>query len=190
MFKLLKKSVSAAEVAEVLWNGCRDWPVKYGGDLKIKFSFEKDINEVFDEMVYYHSFATDYALYCQLESQPKIEKAIRDAFSIHLSRFAREHKCKPVPPGQWMGDTLIWMQTGDASVDIGNPLSNLKDRAALYAQSLERRNDRSDGERTAHLLSSWCGCSLDSIFILYAATLFPGNRKAVNDILDSFSIKP
>jgi hypothetical protein len=189
MLKLFRKSVSASDFAEVMWDGCSGWPAKHGGDLKEKFTFEKDISLVFDEVVYYLSFATDYAFYCQLEGKPQIEKAVRDAFGIHLARFAREHQCKPVPPGQWMDDSLIWMETGVVSTVVGNPLTNLKKRFALYAQSLERRNDRSAGERTAHLLASWCGCSFNSIFILYAMPLFLGEWKAVKDTLDSFSVK-
>ena len=189
MFAFLKKSITAAEFAKVMWDSCSEWPAKHGDSFKEKYHFEEDINEVSEEFVYYLSFVTDYAFYCQLEDKPQLEKAIRNAFSIHLSRYVREHNCKPIPSGEWFGDTLIWMQTGTVPAEIGNPLENMKRRSALYAQSLERRNDRSSGERTAHLLASWCGCSRDAIFILQVLPFFLNQWNLVKSGLNSHNIK-
>ncbi len=189
MFLFLKKSVSAADFAKIMWDSCSEWPSKHGGSLKDNFHFEKNIDEVFEEIIYYLGFITDYSFYCQFADKPQTEKSVRDAFCIHLARFAKEHNCKPIPPGEWMGDTLIWMPTGNISTEIGNPLTNLKNRSALYAQSLERRKNKSSGERTAHLLARWCGCPFDAIFILQVMPLFAEQSKMVKTAIDSLRIK-
>jgi len=121
----------------------------------------------------------------------RLKKPFETRLRIHLSRFAREHQCKPIPPGEWVDETLTWTETGVAPTDVGNPLTNLESRFALYARSLERRNDRLAGERAAHLLASWCGCGLNAIFILYATPLFHGQWKVVKDIfLTRFTSNP
>jgi GxxExxY protein len=82
MFSLFKKSVSAKDFADAIWEGTRDWPEKYGSALKKDFGdgFEKPFEDILDEMVYFMGFSTDFALHCHLSQNPKIESAVRDVF--------------------------------------------------------------------------------------------------------------
>ena len=172
----------------MMWEGTRDWPSKHGADLRQDFdgSFDRSIEAVFDEMVYYLAFATDYAFWCQLEKTPKIQDSVRGVFSAHLQRFAQDHHCPPIPSGDWLGDGLIWMP-GSAAVG-GEPSTNVKSRMHLYGRSLSRRHDRSAGERAAHILAALCGTT-DITFIVYAMPLFLGCWKGVQDVLGSFKIR-
>jgi hypothetical protein len=188
MFTLFKRSVSAEDLVSVMWDGTRDWPAKHGGDLipDLDGSFDRSTEEVLDEMVYFLAFATDYAFWCQLEKTPKIQNLVRDRFAEHLEHFAREHRCSPVPAGDWLGDGLIWMP-GDRKQG-GEPLANLKARFELYGKSLSRRHDRSAGERAAHILAALCG-TLDIAFLVYVTPLFLGRWKAVQDGLKTYKIR-
>jgi hypothetical protein len=172
-----------------MWEGVRDWPAKYGTDLKEDFdgAFERSIEEVYDEVVYFLAFATDYAFWSQLENKPQIRSAVSGAFLAHVRQFAQEHHCSPIPAGDWLGDGLIWIPSG--TTDTGSSLANLRSRFDLYGQSLSRRHDRSAGERAAHLLAACCG-TVDSEFILYATPLFLGKWKSVKEMVGSFNIKP
>ncbi|EEF63358.1 hypothetical protein [Pedosphaera parvula] len=189
MLSFFKRSISAADLALVMWEGTRDWPTKHGSDLKDTFegSCELSIEEVFEEFVYFLAFSTDYALWCQLKESPAIQSAVRDAFAVHVEQFAKQRNCRPVPSGAWMDDSLIWIP--GETTDAGHPLTNLRRRFDLYAQSLSRRHDRSAGERTAHLLAAWCG-TLDITFILCVTPLFLGRWNGIQAILGSFKIKP
>ena len=164
------------------------WPAKHGADLRQDFdgNFDRSVEEVFDEMVYYLAFATDHAFWCQLEKTPEIQNSVRDIFATHVGRFAKERHCPPIPSGDWMGDGLIWMPS-DTMLE-GEPLTNLKRRFELYGRSLSRRHDRSAGERVAHILAALCG-TLDITFIVYATPLFLGCWKGVQDVLSSFKIR-
>jgi hypothetical protein len=189
VLSFFRKSVSAADLASASWESIRDWPAKHGAALREDFdgSFERSTEEVFDEMVYFLAFATDYAFWSQLEDKPQTQNAVRGAFTAHIRQFAQEHRCSPPPAGDWLGDGLIWMPS--ATTDAEQPLANLKSRFELYGQSLSRRHDRPAGERTAHVLAACCG-TMDAIFILYAMPLFGGEWEAVRKILSSFNIKP
>jgi len=173
---------SVADLASVFWEGARDWPAKYGADVREDFggSFQRSIEEVFEEMVYFLAFATDYALWCQLEKRPQVQNALRSRFTEHIRQFAQERRCAPIPSGDWLGEGLIWMPTD--TMIAGEPLANLKRRFDLYGQSLSRRHDRSAGERTAHILAALCG-TIDAFFILYATPLFLGKWNGVRDVL-------
>ena len=115
MFSLFKRSASTDDFASVMWEGARDWPAKHGAALREDFdgSFDRSIDEVLDEMVYFLAFATDYAMWCQLEKSPQIQNSARSTFTAHLRKFAEEHRCPPIPSGEWLGDGLIWMPHSD-----------------------------------------------------------------------------
>lgn len=189
MLSFFKKSASAADLASVMWEGIREWPAKHGAALRESFdgSFERSIQEVLDEIVYFLAFSTDYSFWCQLEGKPQIQNAVREAFTAHVRQFAQEHRCSPTASGDWLGDGLIWFPS--ATTEAGQPLANLKRRFDLYGQSLSRRHDRPGGERTAHLLAAWCG-TMNATFVLYAMPLFLGQWKSVQEILGSCNIKP
>jgi hypothetical protein len=174
MFSFFGKSASVNDVARASWDVCRWWPNKNGAAVRKNFagSFDKEIQDVLTEIVYYLCFATDYAFYCQLEKQPKVEKALRDAFNGNVVNFVKEHGCKPVPQGEWMDDGLVWVPSEESADFARNdPTVNLMTRLNLYGRSLDRRNDRPPGERTAHILAALCG-TLDGRFIQYAMPLF------------------
>src|ERR1700722_6626213 len=158
MFSLFKKSVTAKEFADAVWEGTRDWPEKYGAAFKEDFGdgFEKPFEDILDEMVYFMSFSTDFSLHCHLSRNPKIESAVRDIFAAHLGEFAVKHKCKPLPSGDWLGDGLMWIPD-ESPKENGDPLGNLSKRFSLYAESIKRRKDKSASECLAHLLAAWCG---------------------------------
>src|SRR5258708_6888647 len=139
MLSLFKRSGSASDLAAVMWEGCGEWPTKHGHTLRQEFSdsFDRDIDDVYDEMVYYLSFATDYAFDSLLDGKPQVKHAVRDAFYSSLAQFAQEPKCPPIPPGEWIGDGLIWMP-GMAPSDVGKPWANIKSRFSLYGESLAR----------------------------------------------------
>jgi hypothetical protein len=171
-----------------MWEGTRDWPAKHGADIARDFagSFDRSIEEVFDEVVYYLAFATDFAFWRQLEKTPDIQNSVRDVFASYVGIFAQAQKCPGIPCGDWMGDSLIWMRS-DALIE-GEPKINLQRRFELYGRSLSRRKDRSAGERVAHILAALCG-TMDAVFILYATPLFLGRWNGVQDILGSFKIR-
>jgi hypothetical protein len=189
MLSLFKRSCSPADLAAVMWDGCSAWPAKHADKLRKEFgdSFDKDIDEVCNEMVYYLSFATDYAFDCLLDGHPQVKHAVRNAFYPYLAQFAGDQQCPPVPTGEWIGDGLIWMP-GIVTAKVGNSWDNLKGRFTLYGESLARRHDRPASERTAHILAALCG-TMDAAFILYAMPLFLGEWDAVQKILRSFRIK-
>jgi hypothetical protein len=58
MFSLFKRSASTDDFASVMWEGARDWPAKHGAALREDFdgSFDRSIDEVLDEMVYFLAF--------------------------------------------------------------------------------------------------------------------------------------
>jgi hypothetical protein len=189
MFPLFKRSASPADFAGGTWDSIRDWPVKHGAHLRQNFEgrFQRSIEEVFDEMIYYLAFATDFALWSQLKETPEIRKAVMDIFMGHVGRFAQERSCRPIRSGEWIGDSLVWMMhVGTA--EGADPLTNLKRRFDLYRRSISRRHDRSAGERTAHILAALCGI-MDGTFIAYVTPLFLVRWKGAQANLRSFKIK-
>jgi hypothetical protein len=192
MFSFFRKSASANEVAGRSWDACRWWPNKNGAAVRKSFagSFDREIQEVLTEIVYYLCFATDYAFYCQLEKQPKVEKAVRDAFIGNAMGFVNEHGCKPVPRGNWIDDGLVWVPTDDSPDFARNdPTLNLMTRLNLYGRSIDRRNDRSPGEKTAHILAALCGTQ-DSRFIVHTMPLFLERSTEVQKEIAESGIKP
>ena len=190
MFSLFKKSVSAKDFAAAIWEGTRDWPEKHGLALKKDFGdgFEKPFEDILVEMAYFIGFSTDFALHCHLSKNPKIESAVRDVFAEHLGQFALEHKCKPLPCGDWLGEGLIWIPNDESPKEIGNPLENLSKRFSLYAESIKRRKDKSASECLAHLLAAWCG-TLDISFIVYASHISLGNFQGIQEMFKSIKVK-
>jgi hypothetical protein len=190
MFPFSKKSVTVNDLVEVTWEKCRDWPAKHGSEFREMFeeSFPDTMDDVLEEVVYYLAFADDFAFYRQLEAQPEIRHAVRDSFVAHVGKYAVERNCKPLPPGDWMRDSLMWMPSGEAPRGKTDPLENVKARFVLYGKSLERKHDRSAGERAAFMLASWCG-TFDFSFIMFASPLFLGKWKGLQKILSQFRVK-
>jgi hypothetical protein len=171
-----------------MWESTRNWPAKHGADLRADLgdSFKRDIEEVFGEMVYFLAFAGDFAIWCQLKETPNVQNAVRSTFIAHVREFAQEHSCGPMPSGEWLGDSLVWIPNG--TTVAGEPLANLDRRFELYRQSLSRRRDSSAGERAAHVLAALCG-TMRLSFIVYATPLFLGPWDGLQHTLGSFKIK-
>jgi len=190
MFSFFKKSNPVAVFAETLWGEIRDWPSSAPGqefrqrferclprDLAEEVGAEESvdrestlvetIDDVCDEMVYFLSFGADFAFFNSFETA--VLSAARDPFRKHLFQFALDHRCKPLPPGDWLGDSWIWNQTGPSPLEIGRPLANLDQRFTLYAAAIQRgKGQKTLGESAAHLLSAWCAMR-DASFLLYSA---------------------
>ncbi len=201
MFSFFKKSIAAPDLAEGLWLAVLDWPAKHGAAFRTKFGNSltkgsddepppegwentaiETMDDVLDEMVYFLSFGTDVAFFRALQDPTRT--AARNGFGVHLRQFARDHRCKPLPPGEWVGDSWMWMQSGQGPLELGRPLANLDHRFALYADALQRGKgqQKSSGECVAYLLSAWCGI-LDLAFLVYATTLFTDQYLGVMDLI-------
>lgn len=169
------------------------WPAKHGAEVKAQFGegFDIGFEEVLDEMVYFLAFGTDYAIYVALKESPRASEALRTAFARPVGRYAIEHHCKPVIPGDWMDSSWIWMPTGAPPKVSGNPLDNLNDRYTQYAAAIKRRANRetSIGESSAHLLAGWC-MNLDISFLLFASTLMTEHLIRAKDLILKFQVKP
>jgi hypothetical protein len=205
MVEFFKKSIAAADFAQVMWEEVRDWPAKHGAAFKADFgdslAIESDaphpeggdstlietIDDVFDEMVYFLSFGTDFAFFLALQDPVRV--AGRGAFGAHLTQFACDHRCKPLPPGEWLGDSWMWMQNGPSPVEIGRPLANLDQRFALYTAALQRGKgqQKSSGECVSYLLGAWCGIK-DAAFLVYATTLFNHHYIGVMNVIKQFRV--
>ena len=188
VFSPFKKTISTVDLADVTWEGVRNWPSKHGDAVRevLDGKIKGNIEEVLDEIVYFLAFATDYAFWCQLEDKPQIRIAVRSTFMAHLRKFAQEHRCQPIPSGEWLEDSLIWIPNGPQ--ESKDSWTNLMKRFDLYGRSLARRHDRSAGERTSHLLAAWCGTS-SAVFILFTTPLFLGKWEGVQNVLKSVRIK-
>jgi hypothetical protein len=68
--------------------------------------FDRSTEEILDEMVYFVGFATDHALWCQLEKTPQIQNSVRNiivSFNYVSSQFdVRPHV---VPCCGWSPET-------------------------------------------------------------------------------------
>jgi hypothetical protein len=188
MFSIFKRSVSAQDFATAVWASVRDWPTELSADLRRTFTDCAEVpeEEVFNEMIYFKAFATDYAFWRQLENASQLQKTIRGVFTQHLESFANEHCCSPIPSGDWIGDGLIWMP-GD-TILAADHRTSLRQRFELYGNSLARRTDRSAGERAAHILAALCGTH-DAIFILSAMPFFLATWKSVQEALAGLKIR-
>ncbi len=184
-----KQRASPPDIAEFLIAANHDWPAKHGDFVRQNFGSVPGtpLNDVFREIIYFLNFSTDLAFYLILKDKPDLEKALRNAFTIHLRHFILEHGCMPLPYGEWLGDTRIWMTTGETPIDSGTPLSNLDKRFSLYSEALRRGKDKYPGESLAYVLTALCGTS-DIAMIAYFAEVFSGKLEGIRFVLDSFEV--
>jgi hypothetical protein len=185
------KSIQAEVLASAMWDNVCEWPIKHGAELVEEFGgcLHTDIKHVFEEMVYFLAFGTDYVFWRDLMDKPQIRDAVRGPFTASLREFAEEHHCRPVPSGKWLHDnSLIWVRS--ATTDEGRPLLNLERKFGLYALALERRHDRCSGERAAHILAALCGMTMQIFFIEFAALEFTAQFVGTHNSLKRYEIKP
>jgi hypothetical protein len=184
-----RESVSAEDLVDGIWECVLNWPRKYGSWIRENFhsTLGKSIEDVFEEMLYLKGFAIDLTFHSALKGTPKVESAVRDVLMAHLQQFVLEHPCKPLPPGDWLGNGLVWIPTDIPPLESGRPLANLDQRFSLYATSIRRRPDKPISQAVAHLLAAWCGTT-DIVFITYVSEIFLGEVEAVRKLLDTHEI--
>lgn len=187
--QFFKKTAPASRLAVVMWEGIRNWPTEYGPDFRQDFggTVRQPVDEVLDEIVYFLAYAADYAFWNQLGNAPEVRDKVRNRFGVALQEYAQAHSCSPMPVGGWLGDTLIWMP-GEAPQHCDS-LTSLQQRLSLYGESLSRRQDRSAGERTAHVLAALCGTT-NALFVQTFAQLFLVQWEAVRGSLNSYNFEP
>jgi hypothetical protein len=161
-------TLTAAELAAIFWNKTREWPRSDGKfEEELRADTKLATDDFRNEMIYLRAFVDDFALHVGLEkAAPNVQKAVRDAYAEHLRSFAQQTACKPMPEGEWLGDSMMYLSTGQyPQTSINNdPIRNLKDRFQLFAEAIRRgklrkehRKDGSLGECLAKAFAGLCG---------------------------------
>ena len=106
-------------------------------------------------------------------SEHVVQKAVRDAYAAHLRSFAQQTVCKPMPEGEWVGDSMLYLTSGEyPEPSINNdPIRNLNDRILLFAEAIRRGNDRSVGECLGKIFAGFCG-TLNAAWIAEVSIFF------------------
>jgi hypothetical protein len=178
---LFQRSPGPDEVAEAIWQQIRKAAADHAKLFDaIHVPPDTDVEE---ESLYFFAFVADLSLHL-LENQ-RIEGAtkVRNALLNLLRDFGRSHSCCPLPTGEWLGDSLIWLR-GAAPEAHGDPIANLNQRFELYATAMKRRRDRAIGESLGHVLAAICGTTDISIIIANTATFLP-TFEGVRDVVQS-----
>jgi hypothetical protein len=185
MFEFLKKTTPAIEVANALWiHGVSD-----GSQTRALADMARKENSlVFDEAVYFMSFATDLAIYRAFKSDARLEHALRKEFLDHVRGYAKYHKCTPCPVGDWLADSNIW-EIQSPGHDTGNPLQHLSDRFDLYAAAMQRPSEQSQSLPVVLVLAALCD-TRDIAFILPANSVFINYSISTQNFLRSIRVKP
>jgi hypothetical protein len=185
MFEFLKKTTPAIEVANALWiHGVSD-----GSQTRALADMARKENSlVFDEAVYFMSFATDLAIYRAFKSDARLEHALRKEFLDHVRGYAKYHKCTPCPVGDWLADSNIW-EIQSPGRETGNPVQHFLDRLILYAAAMERPWERGRSLPVVLVLCALCNM-LDAVFVLAANEVFIKHSIDTQDFLRSIRVKP
>jgi hypothetical protein len=70
MLSFFKKSLSVDEAAKYIFESIINWPAQHAEALRKNFeeTFNRRMDVVLDEMIYFLSFSVDYAIYTILEN--------------------------------------------------------------------------------------------------------------------------
>jgi hypothetical protein len=189
MFEFLKKGPSATpayEVATALWIlGVSDGPMTRA---IAEAASEENSPIVFDEAVYFMSFATDLTIHRVFKSDASVEHALREEFLDHVRGYARYQQCTPCPVGDWLVDSNIW-EIRSPGRDTGNPVQHLSDRFDLYAATMRRPSERGRSLPVVGILCALCN-TLDAVFMLTATEFFIKHSINTQDFLRRIRIKP
>jgi hypothetical protein len=189
MLKLFREAKSVENIANSLWIGVSNWPKEKGEAFKRKFDnkFLMKISDVFDEISFFLGYATDFGIKTCLIDKHAMRRAIRDKFANHLNNFALQRRCKPLPLGDWVDDSLFWSPQKQKHIETEHPVDNLKNRFSLYDKSIQRQKEAFPSQCTAQLLGVLCGnCEAD--FIGFASYLFHDQRNHTENIIKSYRI--
>jgi hypothetical protein len=190
MLSFFKKSLSVDEAAKYIFNSIINWPAQHGESLSKNFegTFNRSMEIVFDEIIYFLSFSIDYAIYIILGNNSIIRDTLRDAFAFLMREFAIEHKCKQMPEGEW-GSGLVWLNSDLSTNVIGNPLANLSNRIKLYQEALKRTpSNENPIQSLSYLLAALCG-TLDISFNMFASEVCLGEFEIIKTLNKDFNIK-
>jgi hypothetical protein len=191
MFEFLKKgppAMPAYEVATALWaiEGVSNGPMTR--QLAAWASEGNSLPEtvLFDEAVYFMSFAADLTIHRVFKNDPSLEHALRQEFLDHVRGYARYQQCIPCPVGDWVGDSNIW-EIQSPGRDTGDPAQHFIDRLLLYSAAMERSS-----ERSLPVAGVFCGLcnNLDFVFNLSATECFAAYSINTQDFLRQIRIKP
>jgi hypothetical protein len=193
MFEFLKKNppaTPAIEVANALWavEG-----VSNGPETRTLAEIASEGNSlsntiVFDEAVYFMSFATDLTIHRVFKSDASLEHALREEFLDHVRGYARYQQCTPCPVGNWLADSNIW-EIRSPGRDTGNPVQHLSDRFDLYAAAMPRASERGRSLPVVLVLCALCN-TLDVAFVLAANQTFIKYSINTQEFLRSIRVKP
>jgi hypothetical protein len=160
-----RTTVTAAELADMLWNSIRKLPSDDPSFIdELRSSTELALDDFRNEMTYLLAFVNDFAFHVSLkEAAPNIQEAVRDAHGAHVQSFAKQARCKPMPQGEWVRG--LYLTTGEYPEDNNDPIRNANDRMQLYSEALSRGGkDQSVGECVAKAFAGLCG-TVDLAFI-------------------------
>ena len=192
MFEFFTKgppATPAYEVASVLWIHCvSDDPMTRW--LAAEASEGNSLPEtvVFDEAVYFMSFATDLTIHRVFKNDPSLEHTLRQEFLDHVRGYAKYQQCTPCPVGDWVGDSNIW-EIRSPGRDTGNPVQHFLDRLLLYAAAMERPWEQGRSMPVVFVFCALCN-NLDIVFNLSATKCFVGHLTNTQDFLRRIRIKP
>jgi hypothetical protein len=192
MFTFFKKATPATpavEVANALWiHGVSDSPETR--TLAAEASEGNSLSDtiVFDEAVYFMSFATDLTIHRVFKNDARLEHALRQEFLDHARGYARYQQCTPCPVGDWLADSNIW-EIQSPGRETGNPVQHFLDRLILYAAAMERPWERGRSLPVVLVLCALCNM-LDAVFVLAANEVFIKHSIDTQDFLRSIRVKP
>jgi hypothetical protein len=194
MFEFLKKgppATPAYEVANALWiHGVSDGP-----EVRMLAKLASEGNSlsetiVFDEAVYFMSFATDLTIHRVFKSDPRLEHALREEFLDHVRGYARYQQCMPCPVGDWLhAEGSIW-EIHSPGRNTGDPALHFVDRLLLYAAAMERPWKEGRPMPLAGVLCALCNKQLSIVFNMAATRTFIHYSKSIQELLRSTRVKP
>jgi hypothetical protein len=189
MFAFFQKATPAIEVANALWiHGVSDSPETRL--LAETASEENSLSDtiIFDEAVYFMSFATDLAIHTVFKNDARRNHALRKEFLDHVRGYARYQQCTPCPVGDWLPDISFW-EIKSPGRDTGNPVKHLSDRFDLYAEAMRRPSDESQSLPAVLVLSALCE-TRDIRFLLSANMAFVDHLVNTQTLLREIRVKP
>jgi hypothetical protein len=190
------EALTAAELANIFWDGTKAWPWdKSEWEEELRSQTTLSASDFRNEMIYLLAFIDDSAFCIGLdEAAPIIQNAVRDAYATHLRRFAKQTACKPMPEGEWIGDSMTYLTSGEyPQPSINNdPIRNLNDRFELFGEALQRGGEnRGAGECLCKVFAGFCGTLNASwvveLSIFFSETLI-GNMNTVRSHCDQLRL--
>ncbi len=164
--------MTASELADLFWQGTRNWPSTAPTlEEELRSSTKLAIDDFRNEITCLLAFVDDFVFHVALKEAPSVFRdAVREAYAARLRSFAQQTACKPMPMGEWVGSLYLTNREYQTASMNNDPIRNLDDRFQFFVEAIQRGKGHSIGESLGTAFAGLCATT-DIVFIAQVSTL-------------------